>query len=177
MNDPEPAEEIVPRILKQYSERPRGWHIMNTPTGDVLVLSTDSAFQLKLIPLSPFEFTGAGIELSKSNKTIESIRSSPEFGLRPIDELDLQKLVNALGSSQSTGSVPEVQEILKRAPVSLEDLSSNKHAQDHILRGPVLMRPDLGSLSPELLEMQTLLDRSAQKSFRDRYPMRAGMYL
>ncbi|MFW9909454.1 MAG: hypothetical protein ACFFEF_12840 [Candidatus Thorarchaeota archaeon] len=174
MTDPEPAEKIVPRIVKQYTEHPRGWHIMNTPRGEVLVLSPDSAFQLKLIPLNPYEFTGAGIELPKSNKTIEEIRSSPEFGLRPVDEDDLLSILNALGSTQGTS--PEIQEILRRSPVSLEDLSTNKHAADHILRGPVLMRPDLGSLSPEILKMQMALDRSAQKTFRDRFPMRAGMY-
>ena len=174
MTDPEPAEKIVPRIVKQYTEHPRGWHIMNTPRGEVLVLSPDSAFQLKLIPLNPYEFTGAGVEHPKSSKTIEEIRTSPEFGLRPIDEDDLTGILTALGSPQGTS--PEIQEILRRSPVSIEDLSMNKHATDHILRGPVLMRPDLGSLSPEILKMQMTLDRSAQKTFRDRYPMRAGMY-
>ena len=174
MTDPEPAEKIVPRIVKQYTEHPRGWHIMNTPRGEVLVLSPDSAFQLKLIPLNPYEFTGAGVEHPKSSKTIEEIRTSPEFGLRPIDEDDLTGILTALGSPQ--GMSPEIQEILRRSPVSIEDLSMNKHATDHILRGPVLMRPDLGSLSPEILKMQMTLDRSAQKTFRDRYPMRAGMY-
>ena len=175
MTDPEPAEKIVPRIVKQYTENPRGWHIMNTPLGEVLVLSPDSAFQLKLIPLNPFEFTGAGVELPRSSKTIEEIRSSPEFGLRPIDEKDLQGILTALGSPQGTS--PEIQEILRRAPVSLEDLSAKEHAADHILRGPVLLRPDLSSLSPELLKMQMTLDRSAQKTFRNRFPMRAGMYI
>jgi hypothetical protein len=174
VTDPEPAEKIVPRIVKQYTEQPRGWHIMNTPRGEVLVLSPDSAFQLKLIPLNPYEFTGAGVELPKSSKTIEEIRTSPEFGLRPIDEDDLMGILNALGSPQGTS--PEIQEILRRSPVSIEDLTTNKHAANHILRGPVLMRPDLGSLSPEILKMQTTLDRSAQKTFRDRFPMRAGMY-
>ncbi len=175
VTDLEPAEKIVPRIVKEYTEQPRGWHIMNTPRGEVLVLSPDSAFQLKLIPLNPYEFTGAGVELPRSNKAIESIRSSPEFGLRPIDEKDLQVILDTLGNPQDTN--PEIQEILKRSPVSLEDLSSKSHVADHILRGPVLMRPDLGSLSPELLKMQLSLDRTAHKVFRDRYPMRAGMYV
>jgi hypothetical protein len=174
VTDPEPAETIVPRIVREYTEHPRGWHIMNTPLGEVLVLSPDSAFQLKLISLNPYEFTGAGIEIPRSNKTIEEIRSSPEFGLRPIDEVDLQSILNALGSPRGTS--PEIQEILKRAPVSLEDLSGNEKTASHILRGPVLMRPDLSSLSPEFLKMQMNLDRSAQQVFRKRHPMRAGIY-
>lgn len=173
MTNPEPAEEIVPRILKQYSDRPRGWHIMNTPRGEVLVLSSDSAFQLKLIPLNPQEFTGAGVELPESNDIVESIRTSPEFGLRPLSESDLHDLATSMGSEQ--GARQEIGEILSRTPLSLEDLSSNQSS--HILRGPVLTRPDLGSLSPDILKMQMALDRSAQKTFRKRYPMRAGMYI
>ncbi|MGY5860199.1 MAG: hypothetical protein RTU63_12595 [Candidatus Thorarchaeota archaeon] len=172
MTDPEPAEEIVSRILEQYSERPRGWHIMNTPRGEVLVLSSDSAFQLKLIPLNPREFTGAGVELPESNDIVDSIRTSPEFGLRPVSEADLQGIANSVSGEQ--GAREEIGEILSRTPLSIEDLSTNQSS--HILRGPVLTRPDLGSLSPEILKMQSTLDRSAQKTFRKRYPMRAGMY-
>ncbi|MHA2026811.1 MAG: hypothetical protein ACW98U_13005 [Candidatus Thorarchaeota archaeon] len=161
----------MPRILKQYSDRPRGWHIMSTPRGEMLVLSSDSAFQLKLIPLNPYEYTGAGVELPESSETAESIRSSPEFGLRPLDETDLHGIINSLtGSSEPSISIAD---IMKRTPRSIEDLSSTS---SHILRGPVLTRPDLGSLSPEVLKRQLSLDRSAERTFRRRYPERAGMY-
>lgn len=171
MTDPEPIEKIMPRILKQYSERPRGWHIMSTPRGEMLVLSSDSAFQLKLIPLNPYEYTGAGVELPESSETAESIRASPEFGLRPLDETDLQGIINSLsGSSEPSLSISD---ILKRTPQSIEDLSSKA---SHILRGPVLTRPDLGSLSPEVLKRQISLDRTADRTFRRHYPERAGMY-
>ncbi len=146
---------------------------MNTPRGEVLVLSSDSAFQLKLIPLNPREFTGAGVELPESNDTVDFIRTSPEFGLRPISESDLQGIANSMRTDDQSAR-QEVGEILSRTPLSLEDLSSNESS--HILRGPVLSRPDLGSLSPEILKMQMALDRSANKTFRKRYPMRAGMY-
>jgi len=173
VTDPEPAEDIVPRILERYSERPRGWRIMNTPRGEVLVLSSDSAFQLKLIPLSPREFTGAGVELPESNDIVDSLRTSPEYGLRPISEVDLQGIANAMSGDPDARH--QIGEILSRTPLSLEDLSSNQNS--HILRGPVLTRPDLGSLSPDMLKMQMALDRSAQQTFRKRYPMRAGMYV
>jgi hypothetical protein len=126
---------------------------------------------LKLIQLSPYEFTGAGVELPESNDTAESIRSSPEFGLRPLKETDLQGLFNALtGSTEPSISIGD---ILKRTPKSIDDLSLES---SHILRGPVLTRPDLGSLGPELLKRQLSLDRSADRIFRKKYPMRAGMY-
>jgi len=173
VNEPEPAEKIVPRILEQYSERPRGWRIMNTPRGEVLVLGSDSAFQLKLIPLNPREFTGAGVELPESNDIVDSIRTSPEFGLRPLSEADLQGIATSMSGEQ--GAREAIGEIMSRTPLSHEDLSSNQSS--HILQGPVLTRPDLGSLSPEILKMQRSLDRSAQRTFRKRYPERAGMYV
>ncbi len=145
---------------------------MSTPRGEMLVLSSDSAFQLKLIPLNPYEFTGAGIELPESCDTVDSIRSSPEFGLRPLSESDLHGILNSLTGEK--GPKLSLDDILRRTPRSLEDISSDTPSP--ILRGPVLMRPDLGSLSPEILKRQLSLDRSAEKTFRKRYPERAGMF-
>ena len=69
----------------------------------------------------------------------------------------------------------ELSAVLNRTPLSLEDLSASKSS--HVLQGPVLTRPDLGSLSPDILKMQTTLERRAQKIFRDKHPMRAGMFI
>lgn len=145
---------------------------MSTPRGEMLVLSPESAFQLKIIPLSPFEFTGAGVEIPNSNKAIDSIRSSPEFGFRPLDESDLVSIAQAIGSEEQPQS--KLREILARTPLSLDDVASG--TASHILRGPVLMRPELGSLDPETLRMQVDLDKEADRIFRKKYPMRSGMY-
>ena len=172
MTKPEPADKIVPRIVKQYSERPRGWHIMSTPRNEMLVLSSDSAFQLKLIPLNPYEFTGAGVELPESCDIVDTIRSSPEFGLRPLSEPDLHGILNSITGED--GPKLSLDDIMRRTPRSIEDISSD--IPSPILRGPVLMRPDLGSLSPEIFKRQISLDRSAEQTFRRRFPERAGMY-
>ena len=145
---------------------------MSTPRNEMLVLSSDSAFQLKLIPLNPYEFTGAGLELPESCDTVDTIRSSPEFGLRPLSELDLQGILNSITGEE--GPKLSLDDLLKRTPKSIEDISVDTPAP--ILRGPVLMRPDLGSLSPEILKRQISLDRSAEQTFRKRFPERAGMY-
>ncbi|MFW9787840.1 MAG: hypothetical protein ACFFE2_09775 [Candidatus Thorarchaeota archaeon] len=145
---------------------------MSTPLGEMLVLSSDSAFQLKLIPLNPYQFTGAGVELPESCDAVDSIRSSPEFGLRPLSESDLQGMLNSLTGEK--GPKLSLDDILKRVPQSIDDISADTPSP--ILRGPVLMRPNLGSLSPEILKRQISLDRSAEKTFRKRFPERAGMY-
>lgn len=145
---------------------------MSTPRGEMLVLSSDSAFQLKLIPLNPYEFTGAGVELPESSDAVDLIRSSPEFGLRPLSESDLHGILNSLTGAK--GPKLDLDGILRRTPRSLDDISADTTSP--ILRGPVLMRPELGSLSPEILKRQLSLDRSAERTFRKRYPERAGMF-
>jgi len=145
---------------------------MSSPRGEMLILSSDSAFQLKLIPLNPYEFTGAGVELPESCDTVESIRASPEFGLRPLSESDLQGILNSI--TGDAGPKLSLNDILKRTPHSIDDISAD--IPSPVLRGPVLVRPELGSLSPEILRRQMSLDRSAEKTFRKRYPERAGMY-
>ncbi|MFX1579938.1 MAG: hypothetical protein ACFFBJ_09855 [Promethearchaeota archaeon] len=145
---------------------------MSTPRNEMLVLSSDSAFQLKLIPINPYEFTGAGIELPESCDIVDTIRTSPEFGLRPLNESDLRGIINSITGEH--GPRLSLDEILKRIPQSIDDISADTPTP--ILRGPVLMRPDLGSLSPEILKRQISLDHSAERTFRKRFPERAGMY-
>lgn len=168
----EPVDEIVPRILKRYSDNPRGWRVMSTPRGVMLVVGADSAFQLKLIPLSPFKFTGAGTEVSEPSEILKAIRSTPEYGLRPLTEGDIQGIVRTLGEPDKTRA--QLSEILGRDPMSVGDLGSG--TIDHILTGPVLTRPELGSLSPEMLRAQDILEKSALKTFRKKYPERSGMF-
>ncbi|MFW9977664.1 MAG: hypothetical protein ACFFEJ_06250 [Candidatus Thorarchaeota archaeon] len=172
MTDIEPADEIVPRILSQYSKSPRGWRVLSTPRGEMLVVGPDSAFQLKLISLNPMEFTGAGIELSDSNAAIDRLRESPEYGLRPLDNLDIQKLLESM--TDPAASRLHLESIIQRDPIVPKDIE--RTSAEHLLTGPVFTRPDLGSISPDVLKIQDSLERSAQSIFKKRYPMRAGMY-
>ncbi len=172
MTDIEPADEIVPRILSQYSKSPRGWRVLSTPRGEMLVVGPDSAFQLKLISLNPMEFTGAGMEISDSNDAIDRLRASPEYGLRPLDNLDIQRLIDSM--SNPAESRTHLESIIQRDPILPKDLEDTR--VEHILTGPVFTRPELGSMNPEILKIQDSLERSAQSIFKKKYPMRAGMY-
>ncbi|MFW9846256.1 MAG: hypothetical protein ACFFD6_05890 [Candidatus Thorarchaeota archaeon] len=168
----EPAEDIVPRILQQYSDHPRGWRVMTTPRGEMLVVGPDSAFQLKIISLNPFEFVGSGTEIKDASRAIKSVRSTPEFGFRPLTQSDLQSIVNAVGNPQEVQS--QLRNIILRAPVSSSELQSS--SIDHILSGPVLTRPELSSLGGDVLKVQSQLEKSAMSIFRKRYPMRSDMF-
>jgi hypothetical protein len=145
---------------------------MSTPKNEMLVVGPDAAFQLKLIPLNPREVTGAGVELPDSNPAIDQLRESPEYGLRPLDAVDIQTLIESM--SNPAESTTHLQSIIHRDPVTPQDLE--KVDVQHLLTGPVFTRPDLGSMSPELLKIQDTLERSAQRIFKKKHPMRAGMY-
>ena len=172
LKDIEPADEIVPRILEQYSNSPRGWRVLSTPIGDMLVVGPESAFQLKLISINPQEFTGAGIEIPESNATIDSLRASPEYGLRPLDRTDIRSLIDVM--SNPTAAHLQLESIINRELIHPRDLSKTK--AEHLLTGPVFTRPELGSMSHEIRDIQASLEVSAQKIFRKKYPMRAGMF-
>jgi hypothetical protein len=168
----EPVEDIVPRILERYEKQPRDWRVMHTPRGEMLVVGPDSVFQLKLISLNPFEFTGSGVEMTKDNTVTKSLRSTPEFGFRPLTDIDIRGIVESLTDSSKPRF--DFGQVIKREPMSPSKIRSS--SVEHLLSGPVLTRPDLGSLSPEILRIQESLDFSAKRTFRRRYPERAGMF-
>ncbi len=168
----EPADKIVPRILKQYLDTPRGWRVLTTPRGEIIVVGPDSAFQLQLIPLSPYEFTGAGIELSDTNSIVEGLRESPEYGLRPLDERDVQKLVESM--SDPVAAQSNLESIIKRTPVSPHDTSTVD--VDLLLSGPIFTRPNLTDMHADIKNVQRSLEKSAHDLFRKRFPERAGMF-
>ncbi|MHA2377786.1 MAG: hypothetical protein ACXADO_05835 [Candidatus Thorarchaeota archaeon] len=172
MTKVEPVEDIVPRILERFEKEPRGWRVMHTPRGEMLVVGPESVFQLKLISLNPFEFTGSGIEMTDDDSAVKSVRSTPEFGFRPLSDVDIRRIVESLIDSSKPRF--DFGEVIKREPISPSKIRSS--SVEHLLSGPVLTRPDLRSLSPEVLRIQETLDRSAMRTFRRRYPERAGMF-
>ena len=139
----------------------------------MLVLGPKNAFQLKLIPLNPYEFTGAGVEIENPAKALRLLMSTPEFGLRPLHKPDIIALVETLEDPMKTSSL--LQSIIRRDPISPADVG--KTGVEHLLSGPVIRRPNLESLDPTITKLRRTLDNSAQQIFRDRYPMRAGMFI
>ncbi|MHA1771280.1 MAG: hypothetical protein ACTSYL_06620 [Candidatus Thorarchaeota archaeon] len=171
-NEIEPAEEIIERIMSQYSQEPRGWHVLNTPTGDLLVLGPHSTFQLRLIDLNPAEFTGVGMELHAPPESISHFRSAPDFGLRGLSNTDLGNLVKALHGDSL--AMEQARDILNREPLPPSEVESKNI--DHILSGPVFTRPDLVSLDPTIASITHQLSESARDLFHKKYPMRSGMF-
>ncbi len=169
---PEPIESIIPRIVRQYEEEPRGWHVLSTPSGDWLVLGPHEAYQLRLVPLDPMRYVGSGTAIDDVDRVLEATRSAPEFGLRPLNDSDLRRLMAAAEGAVALSS--SVESVLGRAPRRPTAVFSSDVR--HVLSGPVLVRPDLRSMSPAFSEVQEQLDRAAVDMFRTRFPERARMF-
>ncbi|MFO7837443.1 MAG: hypothetical protein R6V83_12430 [Candidatus Thorarchaeota archaeon] len=167
-----PVEELVPEIMKQYSEKPRGWRVLSTPRGDMLIRGPSTAFQLKLISLGPKRFTGAGLEIPNPDRTLPPADSIPEFGLRPLSETDMTDIFESLRNPESSRT--SLESIMKRSPIAPPDIEETK--AEHLLSGPVLRRPNFESMDTSISKLQSKLEKQAQKTFEKRYPMRAGMY-
>lgn len=97
---------------------------------------------------------------------------TPEFGYRPLTHTDIEGLVNSLNNPEAMQS--QLRRIIGRDPMTPAQLEKESLAS--ILSGPVLTRPDLDALGPDVARLQNTLDKSAQKEFRERYPRRAGMF-
>ena len=123
---------------------------MRTPVGDMLVVGQDSAFQLRIIPINPREYTGAGTELPESNDITDIIRTSPEFGARGLTQTDIEALVESMSNPAQIQQ--QLHDILHRDPLLPSEI--DKGGVDHLLHGPVLTRPDLSGLGPDILSLK-----------------------
>ncbi len=172
MTDPEPVDSIVPRIMERYAKFPKGWHVLSTPKGDMLIVGPDSSFHLKLIPINPTEFTGVGVEIPGSYKSLDFIRRVPNYGFRPIHDSDLDQMLSLINQGNDAQSI--IRSIIQRDPMTPTDIEQSDAR--HILTGPILTRPDLGDISSEISKVHSSLEREALELFRKKYPMRAGMF-
>ncbi len=172
LKDIEPAEEIMDRVMRLYSRRPRGWHVLHTPVGDMLIIGPDSAFQLRMMPLSPRESIGVGVELPNVPERLSNINSAPDFGIRGLTDEDLEVMLGALQGDAH--AMDKVDAILKRDPLPPSAIETEKI--DHIISGPIFSRPSLASIDPSLGDITEYLDASVRDLFRERYPLRSGMY-
>ncbi len=172
MTDIQPVEDLLPHIMEQHRQSPKGWHVLGTPKGDLIIISPSSTFHLKFIQINPSTLTGVGVELAGRPRELDAIRQSPEYGLRPLHDSDISQIITSLQQSNDAG--PVLQSIISRDPLLPQELENSD--ANHFLTGPILTRPDFGDLGPKLLKLRSTLDHEALERFRKNYPMRAGMF-
>lgn len=168
-----PLDQITRRILEQYDKSPEGWSVLSDSKGNVIILGPRSRYRLKLIPLSPNEYTGVGVGMEKSERITRMVEGASPFGFRPVSRQEAKELFGAMSQA---GRVDRrvIQGLLGRRPISIKEIMEIK--PETLLGGPVIAHPDLSSISRRQRELDEKLAREAEKLFRRKYPLRAGIY-
>ncbi|MHA1595391.1 MAG: hypothetical protein ACTSXJ_07890 [Candidatus Baldrarchaeia archaeon] len=167
-----PIEEILKILLERYNKNPRGWSILIDPQGNIIVIGPNTAYRLKVIPLGPGKFTGVGVAIEEIDEIRSLLRGVPSFGIRPLTPKHLKVIEKEL-IKKGTISWETLRKLTKTEPVPL-----NKAIGDWALIGPELhtTRP-LSEIIKGQKELEMLLQREADKLFRERFPHRAMAYI
>jgi len=168
-----PIERVMHTIMDRYNRKPQGWRVLSDGKGNVLVLGPDVGYQLKLVPLNPHEYTGVGINITRIDDMKDIATEFPSYGFRPLTERETKGLMNTFRHGET---LPDdlITELFRIRPVSTLDLPLRNPTA--VLGGPVLVHPDLSTISQHQRDLETKLTVAAEKLFRRKYPHRAALY-
>ena len=168
----EPIESLIPKIFKQYNDRPVGWNVLRDYKGNVLVLGPDDGYMLKMVPLNPQEFTGVGMKIDDSNDMRGLVEGAPSYGFRPLSTKQTERLVNSFRQGEKQHRL--ISKLLEKKPISIPELKKKKPKS--VLGGPFIGHPDLSTISESQRELETKLKIESLKLFKKKYPYRASIY-
>lgn len=168
----EPIEKISKRILIQYDKNPESWAVLADRRSNLLVLGPDGGFRLKILSLGPHKQIGVGAEVDLSTDLREIMKESSSYGFRPLSMEKARGLLTAIQRGNLKRS--HVKNLLGASPVSTVDLQKMK--PEMVLSGPVMLHPNLSTISNGQKELEEKLTIEADKLFRKKYPLRAGIY-
>jgi hypothetical protein len=169
----EPVSSVMKRIMDQYNKKTEGWRVFVDWKGNVLILSPEVGYRLKLVPLNPREYTGVGVKINGLDETQLITDGVPSYGFRPLSKGETTALLGTVHQ----GSIVQnrlIKKLLTIKPVPIRELQ--KKGLDTVLTGPVTAHPNLNSISKGQQELEKKLTMEAYKLFRKKYPHRAAMY-
>jgi len=166
-------EESVREILERYNRRPKGWQFISDPRGNILALGPEAGYRLKMMMINPNESLGVGVKIQEVEPLRRRIGMTLDSGFRPLDH-DLSRVLFSAISENHTPSWSIISKILQIDPVPINELDRKEFGA--ILGGPFLTHPDLRSISKSQEELDAKLSAELDKLFRERYPLRAGIY-
>ena len=166
----QPIESLMNRIMSQYNKYPEGWKVLSDQKGNVLIFGPRNAYRLKLIPLSPEEYTGVGAKLNKVREMKRLTKGGPQFGLRPLSHAETKELL----TSSQQGQAKAISKLLEAKPLPFGNILKKKPTA--ILSGPIISHPNLSTISKSQKELESKLAIDANRLFRKRHPGRAAIY-
>lgn len=168
----EPIESLMPKIMSQYNNRPEGWSVLTDYKGNLLVLSPNCGYMLRMIPINPQEHMGVGMKIDNPQEIRRFVKGAPSYGFRPLSIGQTKKLLNDFRRGKEQQTV--VSELLERKPLSIPELQKKKPKV--VLGGPFIGHPDLGAISESQRLLEAKLKIECEKLFRKKYPLRASIY-
>lgn len=169
----EPVEQITKRILRQYNRHPEGWSVLVDNKRNVLVIGPSSSYRLKLVPLSPQEYTGVGVKFGRSKGLQKMVKNLPPYGFRPLSREETRDLLSAI-HRRGRPTDKRIKELLEMKPVPTWEI--DKKRPEAVVTGPLVAHPNLSAISKRQKELEAKLAVEADKLFRRKYPLRARTY-
>jgi len=134
-----PYEEVLRGILREYEERPKGWHILVAKAQglghDVYVFRPEGTMAvMKVESLSVSNPVGVGVENADSHRAIKYMaeQGSYPFGIRPVPTRALNHIVRSAGMGQGPAS-EVIAELMKHEPIPVRSANTPL-----VLEGPVV---------------------------------------
>jgi len=61
----------------------------------VLVLGPNEGYMLKMVPISPQEYTGVGMKIDSLSEIRMLVEGAPPYGFRPLSSMQSEELLNS----------------------------------------------------------------------------------
>ena len=120
----EPIESLLPKIMKRYNNSPVGWNVLRDYKGNIMVLSPNDGYMLKLIPLNPQEHTGVGTKIGDSDELRRLVEGAPSYGFRPLSTKQTERVLNSFRQGGKQDRL--ISKLLEKNPVSIPELEKKK---------------------------------------------------
>ncbi|WXG46408.1 MAG: hypothetical protein WED05_07050 [Candidatus Atabeyarchaeum deiterrae] len=169
---PVDSSRIRKEIAKKYESDPKNWRLLwsidKKGHYDFLVAKDSDSWWLKEAPINPLLSVGCGVKHSLGEDSINRIfseeRTTIPFGLRPVQESQLSKIITALANNE--GPPVSIFEILRSEPKTLRDIET-----PFLMQGPIQHVPKLTDLlSDKQRELDAKLSSALKKMVLRRYP-------
>lgn len=164
-----PLEKIGKEVIDRYNKHPSGWRFLHDAHHNILALGPKRGYRLKILPVTPRESTGVGTRVNLEPDTRKQLRKLPPWGLRPISEEEVRKLLLA---SMKNEQVPRKtsKKLMERDPVAF------KESDEHNLLGPATAHQNLNSIIKGQEKLERKLKQETYDLFKQQYPQRAGKH-
>ena len=170
----QPAEKLKREIARSYDSNPKGWNVFvgrdKRKFSQALISNDSNVWVLKEEIINPYKSVGLGVKLVDQVDSLKSA-ASQEFGLRPLNQVQIKKLLDLTKKEKSPRDL--LLGIMRSKPVSSGNITSPL-----ILQGPIMTTENpLSLLSDKHRELDRKLNSELNKLLLRKSPQTVLPYL